>query len=98
MTNGFTQLDLHPELVKAVTELGYTEPTPIQSAVIPMMVAGQDIIGEAQTGTGKTAAFSLPVLQTITLGTGYVQCLILAPTRELAMQVSQAILLRMKMS
>ncbi len=91
MTTEFTQLDLHPQLVQAVTELGYTEPTPIQSAMIPLMLVGHDVLGQAQTGTGKTAAFSLPILHTIEPGQGYVQALVMAPTRELAMQVSKAI-------
>lgn len=90
MTTAFTDLTLHPELVQAVTELGYTEPTPIQVGVIPLMIEGHDIIGQAQTGTGKTAAFSLPVLQNITPNGRFPQSLILAPTRELAMQVAQA--------
>ncbi len=91
MTTEFTQLNLHPQLMQAVTELGYTEPTPIQSAMIPLMLAGSDVLGQAQTGTGKTAAFALPILQTIEPGLGPVQALIIAPTRELALQVSKAI-------
>ncbi|MEJ2748941.1 MAG: DEAD/DEAH box helicase [Anaerolineae bacterium] len=91
MTTEFTQLNLHPQLVQAVTELGYTEPTPIQSAMIPLMLAGQDVLGQAQTGTGKTAAFALPILHNIEPGQGHVQALIVAPTRELALQVSRAI-------
>ncbi len=91
MHSDFSQLNLRAELVRAVTDEGYTEPTPIQSAVIPVLLAGQDVIGQAQTGTGKTAAFALPLLQTIELGLGPVQGLILTPTRELAMQVSEAI-------
>ena len=62
MTTDFTQFDLHPELVQAVTEQGYTTPTPIQAGVIPLVLAGQDVIGQAHTGTGKTAAFALPIL------------------------------------
>lgn len=91
MHTDFSQLNLRAELVQAVADEGYTEPTPIQAAVIPVLLAGQDVIGQAQTGTGKTAAFSLPLLQTIEPGLGPVQGLILAPTRELATQVSQAI-------
>ncbi|MEM7110905.1 MAG: DEAD/DEAH box helicase [Chloroflexota bacterium] len=86
----FSDLNLHPQLVQAVTELGYEEPTPIQARVIPVMLTGQDIIGQAQTGTGKTAAFALPILQTITPGAGHVQALVVAPTRELALQVAHA--------
>jgi ATP-dependent RNA helicase DeaD len=88
--NNFSELNLHPELVQAVTERGYTAPTPIQSAVIPVMLAGQDVLGQAQTGTGKTAAFALPILQKLTPGQKGVQSLVLAPTRELALQVAQA--------
>lgn len=91
MSHDFDRLNLRAELVQAVVDEGYTEPTPIQAAVIPVLLSGKDVIGQAQTGTGKTAAFSLPMLQTIEMGLGSVQGLILAPTRELAMQVSQAI-------
>lgn len=91
MTTEWTSLELRPELVQAVTELGYAEPTAIQSAVIPLLLAGQDVIAQAQTGTGKTAAFALPILQNLQGGKKQVQCLILAPTRELAIQVASAI-------
>jgi ATP-dependent RNA helicase DeaD len=90
MMNDFSQLNLHPELVQAVTERGYTIPTPIQIAIIPLMLAGQDVLGQAQTGTGKTAAFALPILNQLTPKQRSVQSLVLAPTRELAMQVAQA--------
>src|SRR6266498_4486604 len=63
MTTEFTSLHLREELVQAITELGYSEPTPIQAAIIPMMLKGADVIGQAQTGTGKTAAFAFPILQ-----------------------------------
>lgn len=90
MTTEFTDLGLHPQLVQAVTERGYTTPTPIQTAVIPVMLSGQDILGQAQTGTGKTAAFSLPILHNLKPGQGHVQALVLAPTRELGLQVAEA--------
>ena len=90
MNTEFSQLGLHPQLVQTVTELGYTAPTPIQADVIPMLLAGHDVIGQAQTGTGKTAAFALPILQNLNPEATGVQSLILAPTRELALQVSQA--------
>ncbi|MDX9787303.1 MAG: DEAD/DEAH box helicase [Desulfobacterales bacterium] len=90
MTNEFSLLDLHPMLVQTVTELGYTAPTPIQAAIIPAMLTGRDVIGQAQTGTGKTAAFSLPILQTLETKRDHVQSLIVAPTRELALQVAGA--------
>ena len=91
MTDNFYEFDLKNELLKAIDELGYTEPTPIQSQAIPLMLAGIDVIGQAQTGTGKTAAFALPILNRLPKGNKQIQALILAPTRELAMQVSKAI-------
>src|SRR5215207_4343156 len=89
MTTDFTSLNLRAEVVQAITELGYAEPTPIQSSMIPLMLSGADTIGQAQTGTGKTAAFALPILHNFQ-PQRYVQCLILAPTRELALQVSDS--------
>ena len=65
MTEEFTNLPLHPQLLRAVADLGYTEQTPIQSGVIPLMLEGADVIGESQTGSGKTAAFSLPLLHNL---------------------------------
>ncbi|MEN6481329.1 MAG: DEAD/DEAH box helicase [Anaerolineaceae bacterium] len=90
MTSEFTALDLSPELVQAVDNLGYTTPTPIQIGVIPLMLAGDDVIGQAQTGTGKTAAFALPIIQNLDPDQSSVQALVMAPTRELAMQVADA--------
>lgn len=86
----FTQLGLHPQLVQTVAERGYETPTPVQATTIPLLLAGQDVIGQAQTGTGKTAAFALPVLQNLQTDQPQVQCLIVAPTRELALQVAEA--------
>ncbi len=91
MTNEFTTLNLRAQLVQALSELEHTTPTPIQSAIIPTMMTGQDVIGQAQTGTGKTAAFTLPILNNLAPDLGFVQALVLAPTRELAMQVAGAI-------
>jgi superfamily II DNA/RNA helicase len=91
MITDFNDLNLQPQLVQAVTELGFTSPTPIQTGVIPLMLDGRDIIGQAQTGTGKTAAFALPMIQTIQTGQKYIQGLVLVPTRELATQVAGAI-------
>ncbi len=88
MTTEFTQLNLRPELVQAVAERGYTIPTPIQIEMIPVMLTGRDVIGQAQTGTGKTAAFSLPILNNLEAGSKNVQALIVTPTRELALQVT----------
>jgi len=89
--NSFNSLGLRPELVQAVTNLDYDAPTDIQSQAIPQMVAGYDVIGQAQTGTGKTAAFSLPMLNNIDPHDPNIQALILTPTRELAIQVSNAV-------
>ncbi|QVQ52735.1 DEAD/DEAH box helicase [Spiractinospora alimapuensis] len=91
--NGFDALPLRPELLDAVAELGYDEPTPIQRAAIPPLVDGHDLLGQAATGTGKTAAFALPVLERVrTDQTDRAPiALILVPTRELAVQVSQAV-------
>jgi len=87
MTTDFTSLNLRPELMQAITDLGYTEPTPIQSGMIPLMLTGVDVIGQAQTGTGKTAAFAFPILHNFK-HQNHVQSLVLAPTRELALQVA----------
>jgi len=84
----FESLGLEPELLRAVTEQGYCEPTPVQQEAIPLGLAGRDIVGSAQTGTGKTAAFLLPILQRIReRPRGSLRALILVPTRELAEQV-----------
>ncbi len=91
MITDFNQLNLHPHLVQAVTEQGYTVPTPIQAGVIPLMLEGQDVIGQAQTGTGKTAAFALPMIHNLKPHQKLPQALVLAPTRELALQVAGAI-------
>jgi len=89
MTTEFTSLNLRDELMQAITELGYSTPTPIQTALIPIMLSGADVIGQAQTGTGKTAAFALPILHNFQ-PERHVQCLVLAPTRELALQVADS--------
>ena len=89
MTTEFTSLNLRDEIMQAITELGYAEPTPIQSALIPIMLTGADVIGQAQTGTGKTAAFALPILHNFQ-PQKQPQALILAPTRELALQVADS--------
>ncbi|MGE3537891.1 MAG: DEAD/DEAH box helicase [Candidatus Tectimicrobiota bacterium] len=91
MTTAFATLGLCPALVQTVTDLGYTQPTPIQAGVIPLLLAGHDVLGQAQTGTGKTAAFALPMLQRLDLQSPGVQGLVLAPTRELAVQVADAV-------
>lgn len=91
MTTEFWTLNLRPELVQAVTELGYVEPTPIQANIIPLMLTGADVIGQAKTGTGKTAAFALPILNNLEPKRPIPQALIMTPTRELALQVHDAI-------
>ncbi len=93
MTTEFSQLNLDPKLVQTVAELGYSTPTDIQAQVIPLMLDGKDVIAQSQTGSGKTAAFALPILQDLIYGgsLGSVQTLVLAPTRELAIQVAKAI-------
>jgi len=90
MTTDFTSLNLRDEIMQAIAELGYSEPTPIQSGMIPLMLTGADVIGQAQTGTGKTAAFALPILHNFQPQKNP-QALILAPTRELALQVAGSI-------
>jgi len=87
----FQDLGLRAEIVETLTTLGYEAPTPIQARTIPRMLAGGDLIGQAQTGTGKTAAFALPILQKIDPKRKETQALVLTPTRELAMQVADAI-------
>ena len=86
----FDSLELLPEVLQAVNESGYTIPTEIQVQSIPHLLAGKDIIGQAQTGTGKTAAFALPLLSTINPAQKHTQILVLAPTRELAIQVAES--------
>ena len=91
MISEFSQLDLHPQLVQAVEALGFTTPTPIQSALIPVLLAGHDVIGQAHTGTGKTAAYGLPILHNLEADCQTIQGLVVVPTRELAIQVAKAL-------
>ena len=88
--DSFAALQLPPALLSALTDVGYETPSPIQAACIPVLLAGNDLLGEAQTGTGKTAAFALPVLARLDLSLKKPQALVLAPTRELAIQVAEA--------
>ena len=88
--SGFRDLNLDPAVLQALTDVGYEMPTPIQAATIPPLLAGADLLGQAQTGTGKTAAFALPVLSKIDTGRAQPQALVLVPTRELAIQVAEA--------
>ena len=87
----FHDLGLMPGIQTALDELGYTEPTPIQEQAIPELLAGHDVIGQAQTGTGKTAAFGLPLLQYLDPKSDEIQAIVLTPTRELCIQVTQAL-------
>lgn len=87
----FEELDLRPEILRAVVEMGFEEATPIQAKAIPVIMAGDDIVGQAQTGTGKTAAFGIPILSKIDPKLKKTQALILCPTRELAIQVAEEI-------
>lgn len=89
-TGTFADLGLHPSILAAITAVGYEEPSPIQAQSIPVILGGHDMIGQAQTGTGKTAAFALPILSKIDPAKREPQALILAPTRELALQVATA--------
>jgi ATP-dependent RNA helicase DeaD len=87
----FAELGLSKPLLEALVHLGYEEPTPIQEQAIPALLEGKDVIGQAQTGTGKTAAFGLPMLEFVDPEEAAVQCLVLTPTRELCIQVTQAL-------
>ena len=97
LAEGFTSLGLRPAVVETLASLGYEEPTPIQREAVPLLLEGRDVLGQAATGTGKTAAFALPMLERIFTGapdegrTRAIRALILVPTRELAMQVSEAV-------
>ncbi len=97
LTEGFTSLGLRPAVVATLASLGYEEPTPIQREAVPLLLEGRDVLGQAATGTGKTAAFALPMLERIFDGapdggrTRAIRALVLVPTRELAMQVSEAV-------
>ena len=87
----FSALGLSAPLVASLTQLGYEEPTPVQRETIPLILAGRDLLAQAATGTGKTAAFALPMVEALQGAGGGVSAMVLVPTRELAMQVSEAI-------
>ena len=89
-TPSFAELGLHEAIVQALRDVGYESPTPIQAATIPVLLRGEDLVGQAQTGTGKTAAFALPLLSRLELAQRAPQALVLVPTRELAIQVAEA--------
>ena len=88
MTTAFSTLSLRPELLRSVEQVGYVEMTPIQEQGLPLMLAGKDVIGQAKTGSGKTAAFGLALLNAIDTSQLVTQALVLCPTRELADQVA----------
>ena len=90
MLTKFSKFELKPTLLKALYEVGYETPTPIQDQTIPLLLEKKDVLGQAQTGTGKTAAFALPLLSNLNLRQKEPQILVLAPTRELAIQVAEA--------
>ncbi len=87
----FSQLELSEPVARAIREMGFETPTPIQARAVPLLMAGHDLIGQAQTGTGKTAAFALPLIHKIDASNPQTQALVLAPTRELAVQVAEGI-------
>src|SRR4051812_21588691 len=89
-TPAFADLGLSQALLKALDDVGYETPSPIQAQTIPPLLQGKDLLGQAQTGTGKTAAFALPILSRIDLAIRAPQALVLTPTRELAIQVAEA--------
>ncbi len=91
MTTDFQAFNLHPEVMQAIVDLDYQYPTPIQTSAIPELMAGFDVLGQAQTGTGKTAAFAIPMLHSLEKGLNSPQALVVTPTRELAIQVTKAI-------
>ena len=93
MTNlKFEELNLSPEMLKAVEAMGFEEASPIQSKAIGPIMEGKDIIGQAHTGTGKTAAFAIPAIENLDLDSKKIQVLILCPTRELVVQVAEEFL------
>src|SRR5262249_24585039 len=87
----FEQIGLSPEVLKAVTDAGYKKPTPIQADAIPLVLKGRDVMGLAQTGTGKTAAFALPIIDRLLGGPRRTRALVLTPTRELCVQVEESV-------
>src|ERR1700684_468342 len=87
----FADLGLQPQTLKALRDVGYEAPSPIQEQAIPPLLEGRDVIGQAQTGTGKTAAFGLPIMEHVDPEEREVQALVLTPTRELCIQVTQAL-------
>src|SRR3712207_3777144 len=87
----FEDLPISDEIKRAIADMGFEAPSPIQEKAIPFILSGKDIIGQAQTGTGKTAAFGIPALDTIDLDNKSLQIMVLCPTRELAIQATQEV-------
>ena len=87
----FSELGLSPEILKAIDKLGFEQAAPIQASAIPILMAGGDVVGQSQTGSGKTAAFAIPAIEKVDVKHRAVQVLILCPTRELAIQVSEEV-------
>src|SRR5678815_5744155 len=90
-TKLFSELGLSSELLKAIDKLGFEQAAPIQAEAIPLLMQGRDIVGQSQTGSGKTAAFGIPAVEKVDVNQRTVQVLVLCPTRELAIQVSEEI-------
>src|ERR1043165_2015476 len=87
----FSELGLSAEVLKAIDKLGFEQAAPIQASAIPILIAGRDVVGQSQTGSGQTAAFAIPATETVDERQRAVQVLILCPTRELAIQVSEEV-------
>ena len=87
----FSELGLSPEILKAVAKMGFEEASPIQSETIPILLTGKDVVGQSQTGSGKTAAFAIPAIERVDPAVHAPQALILCPTRELAVQVAEEV-------
>lgn len=87
----FHQLEIDSRIITAVSKLGFDKPTPIQTRAIPPLLQGRDLVGRARTGSGKTAAFGLPLIDRLSRGGAGVRALVLAPTRELAQQITAAL-------
>jgi ATP-dependent RNA helicase DeaD len=85
----FEDLELKPQILRAIKDMGFEEATPIQSQAIPAVISGVDVIGQAQTGTGKTASFGIPLLQKVDPSIKKTQAIVLSPTRELAIQSTE---------
>ena len=88
-TARFGALELHPDVARAIDELGFMAPTPVQAQAIPILRAGKDLLAQAQTGTGKTAAFAIPIIEKVDPELKQPQALVIVPTRELALQVTR---------